>query len=115
MPKLDLTARAFPRPEWNDIGIWLGHEHPVSGDRSRGRVELQPLRPEVDDGPSFTVTRELAQLLANSLWDCGIRPVQAAGSIGQVEAMRDHVQDLRDISTRALDLVSATVKSGNAS
>jgi hypothetical protein len=38
---------------------------------------------------------EAAQQLMNALWECGIRPAQAAGSAGQLEAQRAHLEDLR--------------------
>lgn len=37
----------------------------------------------------------------NRLWDAGIRPVGAAGSVGQVGAMQEHLKDLRE-QTRLL-------------
>lgn len=41
---------------------------------------------------------EMAQGLMNSLWDCGLRPMAAAGSVGQLSATERHLEDMRRIA-----------------
>jgi len=70
----------------------------------RGRVE----REEVEDGayaePSVRLTREAAQKLMDSLWDCGLRPVGAAGSAGQLDAVQKHLGDMRRLTFTTLEV-----------
>ena len=47
--------------------------------------------------PTADLTHDDAQLLMDGLWDCGLRPVGAAGSAGQLEAVDRHLQDMRRI------------------
>jgi hypothetical protein len=68
-------------------------------DRERKQCAM-PITVETrDEGgritPAFTLEPEQAQQLMNSLWECGIRPAQAAGSAGQLAAVQHHLQDMR--------------------
>ena len=54
---------------------------------------------EVEDGgwpdPTFRLDAATAQLLMDSLWDCGLRPTQGKGSAGQLTAVQSHLEDMR--------------------
>lgn len=43
-----------------------------------------------------------AQRLMDSLWRCGIRPTEGAGSAGQREALERHLMDMRAIVSERL-------------
>lgn len=45
--------------------------------------------------PTIVITTESAQELMNQLWELNIRPVQAKGSIGQLDAVNKHLEDMR--------------------
>lgn len=45
--------------------------------------------------PAFILRYEQAKDLMDSLWDAGIRPEQAKGSAGQLEAVKYHLEDMR--------------------
>lgn len=63
--------------------------------------------PESQYSPPFLVaSREELQVLANTLWDCGVRPVQASGSIGQLGAINNHLSDMRAIAFAKLKVPS---------
>lgn len=57
---------------------------------------------EVENGaitaPTFDIDATAAQVLMDSLWDCGIRPTAAAGSAGQLAAVQYHLEDMRRIA-----------------
>jgi hypothetical protein len=44
---------------------------------------------------TFRLSNEAAQRLMDSLWHCGIRPVGAKGSTGQLAATERHLEDMR--------------------
>ena len=51
----------------------------------------------VQNDPMCTIDDQQAQSLMNSLWECGIRPVQGAGSAGQLTAVQYHLEDMRKL------------------
>ena len=57
----------------------------------------------VDLGPAFRLSCEEAQALMDSLWNCGLRPVGAAGSVGQLEAVKYHLEDMRKMVFERLE------------
>jgi hypothetical protein len=48
---------------------------------------------------------ELAQQLMEQLWNAGVRPAAAMGSVGQLQATEKHLEDLRTMNTKLLDKV----------
>lgn len=97
--------RAHPRPEWNDIGVWIGRSFDQC-EAARGTVMFVPATGAERHEPAFALSRELAQVLADSLWVAGIHPTQSSGSVGQVEAMRAHIVDLRTQLDRLNGLIA---------
>lgn len=49
-----------------------------------------------------------AQVLMDTLWNCGIRPTEGAGTAGTMAAAQAHLQDLRSINTKLVDYVTRT-------
>ena len=43
---------------------------------------------------------ESAQQLMDELYHCGVRPSQAAGSAGQLDAVKYHLEDMRTLALR---------------
>ena len=54
--------------------------------------------------PAFTLEVEDAQILMNSLWDCGLRPIGGKGSAGQLVAVQEHLKDMRIIAFNKLNI-----------
>lgn len=48
---------------------------------------------------------EMAQQLMEQLWNAGVRPAAAMGSIGQLAATEKHLEDLRTMNVKLLDKV----------
>lgn len=46
---------------------------------------------------SLLLTPASAQELVNSLWECGIKPQQGAGSAGAMAAQERHLEDMRTL------------------
>jgi hypothetical protein len=49
------------------------------------------------DWDVFSLDLEDAQVLIDSLYECGLRPTQSEGSAGQLEAMQKHLSDMRQL------------------
>ena len=47
--------------------------------------------------PILTITDEAAQELMDSLWYSGIRPTSGEGNVGQIGAMKEHLNDMRKL------------------
>jgi hypothetical protein len=45
-----------------------------------------------------------AQVLMDSLWDCGVRPTEGAGSAGALTATQKHLDDMRRLVEKTLDV-----------
>lgn len=48
--------------------------------------------------PFLTATRAELQRLVDTLWECGVRPMAANGSAGQLDAVHKHLADVRAIA-----------------
>lgn len=73
--------------------------------RIGNQTQILQFNPEIIDVERNTfigkncllITEEHAQMLANSLWDSGIRATQSNQSHGMFEAQGRHLQDMRKI------------------
>lgn len=82
--------------------------------RSYGSSEMQFLTLEevpqtVSEGaviePAFELREELAQMLMDELWVCGIRPTEGAGTAGAMRAAENNLKDLREVTARLFSLL----------
>ncbi len=55
--------------------------------------------------PMVTLRGPEAQLLMDDLWRAGIRPSEGTGSAGQLAAVQSHLQHMRHVHDRLLDVV----------
>jgi len=62
-------------------------------------TEYRPGQPYV---PTLRLDPEQAQRLMDQLYEAGIRPTQGLGSVGQIEAVRAHLADMRKIAFQGL-------------
>jgi hypothetical protein len=54
--------------------------------------------------PFVRLGKEQAQQLADALWEAGIRPIGASGSQGQLAAVQGHLNDMRAIVAKTIDV-----------
>lgn len=52
--------------------------------------------------PLLILKHEQAQMLMEQLWSAGVRPSQAAGSIGQLASVEKHLADMRALTSHVL-------------
>lgn len=63
-------------------------------------VALTTITPEMEgtfQAPAFMLTSESAQSLMDELWSVGVRPSNGAGSVGELDATKRHLEDMRRI------------------
>ncbi len=100
----ELTLRAY-RDEMRGASgavCLVGYAH-------EGKLAAQPLTLEdAEPGDRLPLVASLdwttAQILMDTLYACGVRPTEAAGSAGQRAAMEKHLNDMRAIVAKALAL-----------
>ena len=52
---------------------------------------------ELVKAPTVNMTKEDAQELMDAMWNAGVRPSNGEGNVGQIGAMREHLEDMRRI------------------
>jgi hypothetical protein len=52
--------------------------------------------------PTLHLNYESAQMLMDSLWDCGLRPSEGSGSAGAMAATQKHLEDMRRLVFKEL-------------
>lgn len=50
-----------------------------------------------DHPPLLTLEEDQAQELMDALWKGGLRPTKGRGSVGQLDAVKEHLDDMRKI------------------
>lgn len=77
--------------------FWLG----VTGVKGVQSVAQPLVMSEVEEGrevkPTFELDPTRTQELFNQLWNAGFRPKDGTGSVGQLQATEDHLNDMRKI------------------
>ena len=54
--------------------------------------------------PTLTISNHSAQLLMDDLWKCGLRPSEGTGSAGSLRATEKHLEDMRTIVSKTLEV-----------
>ena len=62
---------------------------------------------EIPDS-AIAIPLDAAQELMDSLWQCGLRPSEGAGSAGALLATQNHLKDMQEISKKLLDMINKT-------
>ena len=70
-------------------------------------VELVAVEPgdAVEIPPALQIKKSDAQMLIDTLWDCGLRPTEGSGSAGALLATQEHLQSMKEMATRLLAVV----------
>jgi len=78
---------------------------------TRKMFELVPTWKEVPEGQMIDYSNDIvlrpeqAQELMDSLWQCGLRPVQGSGSAGSLAATEAHLATVKEYLDRAMTLI----------
>ena len=73
-------------------------------------VKMELVTPDPKDGPveippALQVKMSDAQMLMDTLWDCGLRPTEGSGSAGALLATQEHLKSMKEMATRLLAVV----------
>lgn len=89
---MNTQIRAF-RQLWSDC-IEIGIRR--KGDKiEKGILTFEECSPNCHIPPASVLSITEAQALIDSLWDCGLRPTEGAGSAGSLSATKYHLEDMR--------------------
>ena len=69
-------------------------------------IETGQMKPE----SPLQISYDTAQELMDSLWDCGLRPSEGAGSAGSLKATENHLKDMQNLSWRLLTIIERPKK-----
>lgn len=76
--------------------------------RQAHAVDLARLVP-IEDGEMVPVALRLsedeAQQFCDSLWAAGVRPTNGEGSVGQLSAVQEHLEDMRKLAFHSLKVM----------
>jgi hypothetical protein len=89
-------------------GLWLGAQRQGGGLLVADALTFSEREEGAYYAPPILLAEEEAQMLANALWDAGVRPQQARQSQGQSEAMADHLSDMRAIAFHKLGIIGGS-------
>lgn len=78
--------------------------------QASGRLVFDPVPEGVCAEPTVVASREDLQRLADSLWEAGVRPMQAEGSVGQLAAVQGHLADMRHLAFAKCDVTRPEVR-----
>jgi len=59
--------------------------------------------------PTLRIGMDEAQVLMDDLWAAGLRPTEGAGSAGSLRATERHLEDMRRIAFKQLDMDGHTI------
>ena len=105
-----MDIRAVKNFRWcNSIGLFMamqvdGQYRHVNINTQKGIEILDPISPDCTTYPEVTLSPTEAQVLMDSLWDCGIRPSEGSGSAGALQATQKHLDDMRKIAFSKLEI-----------
>lgn len=99
---LEIMAR---REEWSE-GVSLYGRQVIEG-HSVAKVDLVTLtttKPGDCHEPFLKLGIQEAQNLMDELWQCGLRPSEGSGSAGSLRATEKHLEDMRVIAMKKLNI-----------
>ena len=71
-------------------------------------MPLQTLEPNMPQPPTGRISRQAAQVLMDDLWAAGLRPTEGSGSAGSLRATEKHLEDMRRIVEKKLNVPLVT-------
>ena len=97
-----IEIRATAAPWWRGVELLIRQ-----GSACGVNVVMEEAEDCVMVEPTVRISDAEAQTLMDDLWRCGLRPTEGAGSAGAMRAVEKHVDDLRKIAFKALDISDA--------
>lgn len=84
---------------WNDsYPVWLVHTDSEGKKRVAPPCVFIETKEGESQAPSLNLSHDAAQELMNRLWNLGLRPRNGVGTLAHVDAMKEHIADLRRVA-----------------
>lgn len=93
------------REDWND-GINLYARVKIVGvsEAVALPIAFEERKPGMPVSPFLHVSIQVAQQFMDELWQCGLRPTEGTGSAGSLAATERHLNDMRKIVMKKLEI-----------
>jgi hypothetical protein len=98
---MNTQIRAVSAPWHSGVEFFIGDP---DGRTRVADIVMERMETPVERKPSFHLRMDMAQVLMDDLWNCGIRPTEGTGSAGALRAVESHRDDLRKIVFKQLDI-----------
>jgi hypothetical protein len=100
-PTVALDFHVQRDPSMRGVRLYVTQRDPRTGDVSTVRPLVVEKVPDGEMIPTAAcITYEAADRLIDQLWKEGFRPTDIKDDSGQIEAMKEHIKDLRRIKGR---------------
>lgn len=94
----EFRIKAWKSVPWQNRIELHGMEETDTGEVSVAQyLEMEKAEQGHEYPPFVTLSYEAAQILIDSLWDCGLRPSEGTGSAGALAATQKHLEDMRSL------------------
>ena len=89
---------------YNGVRLSARQRYGASGWAYATNLTMEATEKGTYAAPFLTLEPASAQSLMDELWKCGFRPADGTGSAGQLKATQDHLEDMRSIAFKALEV-----------
>lgn len=94
----ELWKFAAQREIWSDaISLRIGVKQEDGGFAVAEPLTMRVIDPGLMVQPCVSIPFYAAQSLMDELWQAGCRPSQSVGTVGQLEAVKYHLEDMRKL------------------
>ena len=102
--QIHITAMRASFFMFNGVRLVLDRYNTVERQGYAARITWEPrnLGTILPDDLGLNLTTEAAQELMDSLWSCGLRPTDGAGSAGAMTCAQENLKDLRGVLDKVL-------------
>jgi len=97
MEKLQIRASVPRFQKHIDIDIFSNTHVAVN-------MEMKEIHDHEYHEPVMRISKTMAQVLMDDLWNTGIRPTEGMGSAGSFAAQEKHLNDMRKIASSQLEI-----------
>lgn len=99
-----MQIRAASSPWYSGVDFLLRELRKDGKEYIVTEMTYQHLEDGLHQEPTFRLSMKDAQVLMDDLWASGLRPAEGSGSAGSLLATEKHLQDMRKIVAKQLDV-----------
>lgn len=99
-----MEIRVMAAPWHNGVEFLIEEKRPNGDIAVVKNLTMEPITPGMYQEPTGRITKQAAQVLMDDLWAAGLRPSEGSGSAGSLRATERHLEDMRSIVSKKLDV-----------